>query len=135
MSTDATQKEPDAPRPQVKLPKIVDLQISLIQFQAPERRHFESYLAKYNKAIEFLVKTDGPFRSVALPPALYVGDAVVSESGAVNEKENLYRFLAFEPSELEEGAPITLGWLGQPAEQREETEFRYELPDYNQKEK
>jgi len=135
MSTDATQKEPDAPRQQVKLPKVVDLQISRVPFQPPEHRHFESYLAKYTEAIEFLVKTDEPFRSVAIPPALYVGDAAISESSAVDEKENVYRFLAFEPSELEEGAPISLGWLGQPAEERVETGFKYEPPDYSRKQK
>jgi hypothetical protein len=133
MATDTSRREPNVPKPDWKLPGILDVQIRQIPFEAPKRRYFESKLAKYNEAIEFMVKTDGAIPTRALSPVLYVGEVTVIEGQRV--EENVYRFLAFELDQLEEGTPISLGWPGQPPEQRQETEFRYELPGYEQKEK
>ncbi len=131
MTTDATSREPSSPRPQWKLPNILDVRIRRIPYQPSELRYFQSYLAKYQEAIEFLVKTDGPIPIGGLSPVLYVGDMEVTESEGV--EENAYRFLAFEFDQLKEGASISLGWPNQPKEQRLETKFRYKLPDYDQK--
>lgn len=97
----------EAPRPQWKLPNILEMRISLIPYQAPKLRHFESYLTRYTRAIEFLITTDGPFPVRALAPVLYVGEVPVVESEGVSD--NVYRFLAFEFDPLKENAPISIG--------------------------
>jgi hypothetical protein len=130
MTTDATNREPNVPHPQWKLPDILDIKITRIPYQAPKPRYFETYLAKYTEAIEFLVKTTGPLPIRALSPVLYVGDVPINEYEVVGE--NIFRFLAFEPDQLVEGAPISLGWPGQPPEKRIKTRIRYELNGDNQ---
>ena len=84
-------------------------------------------LARYDAAIEFTVTTDGPFPVRALGPALYVGQTAVIESEQVEGER--YRFLAFEPDALEEGAPIALGWSARSTDRRE-TRFRFERPPH-----
>jgi len=132
MTTDASKIEPEAPRPRWKLPKILDIRIARVPYQAPKFRHFKSVYAKYKEAIEFLVETDGSFPIRALSPVLFVGETPVVENEAVKEK--VYRFLAFEFDKLEQEAPISLGWPGQPVELRQQTKFRYKLPDGLKKE-
>lgn len=124
MGIDAAQIDRRGPRPDWKLPAVLDIRIARIPFKAREYRHFKSVYAKYDEAVEFLVRTDGPFPIRALSPVLYVGDEAIVE-GEPAEK-GAYRFLAFELDRLEPGAPITLGWPGQPAIARKETGFRYE---------
>jgi len=122
MTTDAPSREPG---PRWELPDILHVRIKRIRYRPPKRRYFESYLATYSEAVEFLVETNGPFPMRALSPVLYVGDVAVTENEGV--RGNVYRFLAFEFDQLEKGAPISLGWPGQPEEQRGESKFRYEL--------
>jgi hypothetical protein len=133
MTTDMSGKEERGVPLWWSLPEIVDIKIMRISYQGPKRRFFVSYLAKYTEAIEFLVKTTGPFPIRALSPVLYVGDVAVTENESVEEL--LYRFLAFEFDRLEEGALISLGWTDTPPYQRLKTVFRYKLPDDNQREK
>lgn len=125
MGIDAAQSDRRGPRPDWKLPAILDIRIARVPFKAREYRHFKSVYAEYDEAVEFLVRTDGPFPIRALSPVLYVGDEAIVEGEPV--EKGTYRFLAFELDRLEPGAPITLGWPGQPPEVRKETDFRYEL--------
>src|SRR4051794_21697731 len=104
MSVDNTSKEPSAPKPEWKLPAIEDIRIRSIAYQAPKLHFFQSQFAKYNKPVEFLVKTNKPIRIRALSPALYIGDNEIIE-GEIVEK-NLTRFLAFDIDNLQQGAPI-----------------------------
>src|ERR671921_428997 len=112
MSVDKTSKEPSAPKPEWKLPTIVDISIRSISYQAPKLRFFQSQFAKYNKAVEFLVKTNDPIPIRALSPALYVDDTEIIEGETV--EKNLTRFLAFDIDKLQQGAPILFGWQGDP---------------------
>jgi hypothetical protein len=130
MTTDMSGKEERGVPLWWSLPEIVDIKIMRISYQGPKRRFFVSYLAKYTEAIEFLVKTTGPLPIRALSPVLYVGDVPINEYEVVGE--NIFRFLAFEPDQLVEGAPISLGWPGQPPEKRIKTRIRYELNGDNQ---
>lgn len=132
MTADAANLENRTPRPQWKLPKILKIRIARVPYEAPQYRHFESVYARYNEAIEFMVQVDEPFPVRALSPVLFVGDTPVTEGEMVDQ--NVYRFLAFELKKLEQGAPISLGWPGQPAKVRQQTQFRYELADSPQQE-
>jgi len=127
--SDPGSREPKTRRPAFGLPEILDIEIRRVPFAAPKRRNFESALARYKEAIEFTVRTDRPIPTRALGPVLYVGDTPVTECAPV--ETNTYRFLAFEPKALKRGAPITLGWSGERAEERRLTKFRYERADGN----
>jgi hypothetical protein len=124
MSIDSSQPMPEGPRPEWNLPEILNIEIRRIPFEPPTLRNFESSLADYSEAVEFLVRTSGPIPARALGPALFVGDVQVIESEQV--EANQYRFVAFDLDRLEPGAPISLGWINAPEHQRRETEFRYE---------
>jgi hypothetical protein len=126
MSTDKSIREPATPRPDWKLPEVIDLQIKLIPYRAPRLRHFKSRFAKYNKAIEFLVKTDGSIPARALSPALFVDDVRIIEGETVDR--NTTRFLSFELDQLQEGAAISFGWEDDPKELRQRTKFLFHQP-------
>ena len=113
--------------PDWELPEIRKLEIRRVPFMARELKNFTSRLANHREAIEFLVQTDGPIPARGSGPALYVGDTAVTEGGLV--EDNQYQFLAFEPDQLTPGAPISLGWTGDPPEDRKETRYRYSLDE------
>ena len=125
MSPDVSKPIRGGNRPNWDLPEIQDIQIRRVPFRPPERRNFESSLAKYKEAVEFLVSTDGSVPARALGPVLFVGDVKVIESQEVDK--NLYRFLVFDFDHLRSGAPISWSWLSEPKEERRVTRFRYEL--------
>jgi hypothetical protein len=125
MTSDSGSREEDAPRPDFRLPEVLELRSKRIRYEPPKMRNFESSLARHEEAVEFIITTDEPLPIRALGPVLYVGDAVVGESSPLRER-NSYRFLAFELSKLKPGAPVSLGWSGQPRGERRRTRFSYE---------
>ena len=126
MSTDKSIKEPAAPRPDWRLPEVIDIKTRLIPYQAPKLRHFKSRFAKYNEAIEFLVRIDESIPARALSPALFVDDVKIVQGESVDG--NTKRFLSFEFNQLQEGAPISLGWEDDPKELRKRTKFLFHRP-------
>jgi hypothetical protein len=127
MSTDKSTKEPAAPRPDWRLPEVIDVKIRRIPYRAPRLRHFKSRFAKYNEAVEFLVKTDGSIPARAMSPALYVDDVQIIE-GEIVDRDTI-RFLSFELDQFQEGTSISLGWQGDPKEWRKRTKFRFHQPN------
>jgi hypothetical protein len=125
MTIDSSKPVAHGPRPEWTLPEVVAIEMRRIEFQARQPRNFESALARYKKAIEFIVQTDGPIPARALGPALFIAGVQVSESEPLSD--NTYRFLAFEMDRLEAGAPISWGWMGDPEDRRRETGYRFDL--------
>jgi hypothetical protein len=125
MSIDSSQPITQGPRPDWRLPNIVSIEARRIPYQPRRLRNFESVLSQYDQAVEFIVKTDGPIPARALGPALFVGEVQVAESEQL--AENVYRFLGFELERLAVGAPVAWGWIGDPKERRQETEYRLDL--------
>jgi hypothetical protein len=123
MSTDPGELEPRAPGPDLALPEVKTLRTQRTRFE-PRRRNFKSALPAVDGAVEFLVETVSPIPARALGPVLYVGETPVTEVTA--DDETHYRFVALRPSELERGAPISLGWSGRPPEERLRTPYRFE---------
>src|SRR5262245_3560848 len=125
MSSDAG--SPLRPRPPfpIDLPRIRELRMRRIPFESPKLEHFESSLARYREAVEFIVETNGPVPVRAYGPALFVGDVEVNQSERVGE--TTWRFLALEPGRLENGAAISWGWMKEPAALRQVTPYRYEV--------
>jgi hypothetical protein len=126
MSTDSQSQETLRPIPDGwQLPRITGIEIRRTRYEPAKYRFIQSAYSAYREAVELLVSYEGEFPvSRALSPILYVGEVPVGESKLL--EGNQARFLAFQPEQLEEGAPIFVGWPGQP-ELRKETGFRYQL--------
>jgi hypothetical protein len=124
MTTDSGSRERDAEKPDFSLPDVLDLRTRRITFEPPQHRNFVSALTE-GEAVEFVITTDKPIPIRALGPVLYVGETPVGESAPLRKK-NAYRFVALEPEALRSGAPVSLGWTGQPRRERRKTKFSYE---------
>lgn len=125
MSSDPGQREPRGRRPDLRLPALVGIDIRRVRFERPTRRNFTSDLSPRD-TVELLVETDGPIPVRALSPVLYVGRTPVTEVSA--DDDTHYRFVALRPDELEDGAPVSLSWSGQPPADTQDTAFRFERP-------
>lgn len=123
MSTDSGSRQPDAPKPDFELPELVAVRIRRRQFEPPRLRNFKSTFADQHEVIEFVITTDRPIPIRALGPVLFVGKTALTETTPL-KRQNAYRFLAFEPDSLKPGAPISLGWSGEPRRERK-SQFTY----------
>ena len=124
--SDAGQREPrrsDTPR----LPNIVTLTVTRVPFEPPQLRNFESSLSRYDRAIEFRIRTDQPMPSTNLPLLLYVGDTTLTEMRPIGDLE--YVYYAFDDARLAPGAPITLAFPNTPREARGRAAYRYQGPE------
>lgn len=123
MTSDPGELEPPAPRARHELPDVLAVEARLIRYEPPQHHNFRSALPEGGEAVEFLVETDAPIPARALGPTLHVGDAILLEVTALDATH--YRFTGFDPARLERGAPIALGWSGDPEPERS-TRFRFE---------
>ena len=117
MTSDSGEREERAPRPRYELPTVTGVEVRRITWEAPRRRNFASALPESAEAVEFLVETEEPIPARALSPVLYVGDTPIVEVSA--DDATHYRFVGLRPETYEAGAPLSLGWSGQPAERRQ----------------
>ena len=129
MPNDSSSPLPAGPRPDWRLPSVVDIKIRRVRFEPHKHKHFKSALARFKKAVEFRVTTSGPVPARALGPALFVGDTEVAESELVGNDATTLRFLSFFPKTLRAGAPISWGWMGSGRKERQTTSFRYDLKE------
>jgi hypothetical protein len=108
-----------------KLPRIEKVTIQRVRYQPPRKHVIGGRVVEFAEGVEILVQTDGEIPVRALSPALNVGDAEVVE----NERaaEGAYRFFVLDEEALDEGAPISLGWVGVP-KKRGKAKFRYRAP-------
>jgi hypothetical protein len=130
MTSDPGQREPRGRRPDIDLPRVVSVSSRLRRLDPPARRNFDSELPRLEQTVEFLVETEGPIPARALGPVLYVGDTPVTEVQV--DDDTHYRFTALQPTGLQDGAPMTLGWSGQPASgpgDRQDTGLRFVAPE------
>lgn len=102
-------RQPQPPKRDIwSLPRILDVQAVRRRYRKPRVSYRRLERVEHPEAVEILVKTDGPFPTRALAPVLYIGDEPVEHWEM--EGKNAYRFFAFEPSRVRDGAPIALGW-------------------------
>ncbi|MGH2531389.1 MAG: hypothetical protein ACRDJW_03680 [Thermomicrobiales bacterium] len=126
MSTDAESREAPAPRPDLwVLPEIIRVEIERRQFAEPRAYYAGRRRIEVKEAVEIRVRTSDEIKARAITPSLFVGDVALPEFETIGP--NQYRFFAYEPGSLRDGAPIALGWPGEP-EPRKESRFRYEAP-------
>jgi len=129
MAKDSSNPLPAEPRPDWRLPSIIDIRIRRVRFRPQKLKHFKSSLTRFKKAVEFKVKTSGPMPLRALSPALFVGETQVIESEPVDSDGTSLRFLSFSPETLPPGAPISWGWIGSARKDRQTTKFKYGLKE------
>jgi hypothetical protein len=126
MTSDPGRREPRGRRPDLSLPRVRSVSARATSFTPPARRNFESRLPALDSTVEFAVETEAPLPVRALGPVLYVGDTPVSH--VIVDDETHYRFVALQPQELREGAPITLAWTGDPPDRRVDTGITFTGP-------
>jgi len=107
------------------LPEIESLSIERVGYRDPRRHVGSGKVTELSQGIEITVRTTGEIAIRALSPALHVGKAEVAENEQLNATS--YRFFVLDEEALEDGAPITLGWVGHPPTERR-SKFRYERP-------
>jgi hypothetical protein len=123
--SDAQQPEPSRPEPDISfLPDVLAVEAALRTYRKPRYRARGSEIVEVKAAVEITVTTAAPFPERALGPMLLIGAAQVTESERVGP--NRYRFYAYDFERLKDGAPIRVGWFGQPRPRRQ-TGFRFML--------
>ena len=107
-----------------QLPNVLAVQATLVQYKQPIVYYVGQQRKEARQAVEFNVRTADQLPIRALSPALFIGEVPVIEFAIVGP--NQYRFFAFEFQNLQQGAPISLGWPQFPA-QMIPTGFQYQL--------
>ena len=126
MNSDAESLVPPPEQPDIwRLPEVIDVEIRRASYRPPRRHMVSGRVIEMSEGIEILVRTDAEIPIRALSTALFVGGIQIAENQ--QEDPRLLRFfVAGEP--LDDGAPITLGWVDQPPP-RAEARFFYQPPD------
>ncbi|MBK8258898.1 MAG: hypothetical protein IPK82_40345 [Polyangiaceae bacterium] len=116
------------------LPNVVDVQMRVATYSTPKIFFVGSERREVTSAVEITVRTSSPIPARALSPVIYVGDSPVIEMEVTGRNE--YKFYALEPTRLQQGAAIALGWSGRAADRRPgaanlaervATRFRYQI--------
>lgn len=126
MTTDSQNKEKRLRIPDWwELPKIKDIRIRRVRYEANNYKYIKSDYADHEEAIELMVEYEGDFQvSRAVGPILYIGDVPVGEVELLDKKRA--RFLAFRTKQLKKGAPISIGWPGEE-KRRKKTGFQFKM--------
>jgi hypothetical protein len=126
MTTDSQNKEKRLRIPDWwELPKIKDIRIRRVRYQAKKYKYIKSDYTDHDEAIELMVEYEGDFQvSRAVGPILYIGDIPVGEVEFVDKKHA--RFLAFRPKQFQKDAPISIGWPGE-LKRRKKTGFQFKM--------
>lgn len=107
------------------LPAINSVRIERVRYKVPRKHAVGGELVEHEEAIEIAVETDGDIPVRALSPALNVGSAQVVENEPLGKTS--LRFFVTDAQSLRAGAPISLGWVGQPAP-KGKAKFHYRIP-------
>jgi hypothetical protein len=127
MESDQSAPLPPAPAPDWELPEIVDVKIRQASFRPHKPHNFDSPLEAVKNAVEIVVTLESPMPIRALGPVLYVGNAQLTESEAVDKDGKQLRFWGLDREMLADGAPISMGWMGDRRQKRK-TKFAFREP-------
>jgi hypothetical protein len=106
-----------------ELPRVLEVRAEQVRYPEPRVYYVGQERREAREAVELLVRTAMELPARALSPALYVGETPVVEYETAGDR--LYRFFAYEPEQLQPGAPISLGWPRRPR-RRMATGFSYQ---------
>lgn len=108
-----------------RLPRIVGVAFVYAQYVPPRVEYIGDQRIERHDAVEIFVQTEAKLPIRAVTPVLFVGSVMVSSVEA--HSETLYRFVAYDYSQLQGGAVIALGWPQIP-DAREPSQFSYQQP-------
>ncbi len=126
--SDSTNAKNPRPAMRQNLPVILDLVIERREYEPPKHKFLKSVLSDEKEVIVFRVQIAGQMsNTTGMSPMLYVGDVMLKEFEQV--EKGVYDFFAFsrDIEAIEEGAPITFGWMGKTPDSRK-SEFRFKRP-------
>lgn len=124
MSADSSDLSRGTPTPRLERPRIISSTALRTSYSKPVIRFIRGVEVKFASAIEIIVATDRPIPATAITPVLFVGDIEIADFETT--EDGSYRFFAFEPEALQDGAPISLGWPGERAK-AQRGGHRYEI--------
>ena len=105
------------------LPRVLDVEFRPVKYAEPRPYYVGRERRQTSEALEIMVRTAAPLPIRALSPVIYLGDVPVEDYEVAGP--NLYRYLMFDAPALLAGAPVSLGWPGQPAASRIALAARY----------
>jgi hypothetical protein len=108
-----------------QLPDIVNVEAKRVRYDPPKQFWVNRQVLEVRDGLELLVQLTDALPSRALSPALYVGDIAVSDYEIAGP--NLYRFFVIDPSALQPGARIALGWPQLPEAKLAFSNFRFQV--------
>src|SRR5437660_1260539 len=94
------------------LPQILGVEAVRLRYDRPRVYYADRQRRETRDAVEITVSTSHEFPIADVTPVLFVAETPIIEYVGISP--NLYRFFAFEFQNLQEGAPISLGWLHSP---------------------
>ena len=126
MDGDSTTQEMRAPSEDLRrLPEIESVRVVRVRYRKPVQYADGRSRKEASEAVEFQVTTSADFPIRALAPALFIGDAVVTESRRVGERK--YVFVAYGKRDFKDAAPIAVGWFGSGSPERKLTKFAFRV--------
>jgi hypothetical protein len=105
------------------LPRVLSVAFRTVRYETPRPYWVGRERRQTSQALEILVQTESPLPARALSPVIYVGEVAVKDYKVAGR--NLYKYVAFDPTTLAAGAPLTFGWPDLPASRRVALPFRY----------
>ena len=106
-----------------RLPEILSVQAARVSYREPRIYFVGQEQRTASEAVEIVVQTSGRLPVVAIPAALFIGDIPITAHRP--DGRHQYRFFAYEPQRLREGAAIALGWYDNPGS-KVPSRFRYQ---------
>lgn len=106
------------------LPQILGVEAVRVGYDRPRVYYADRQRREAREAVEITVRTSHEFPIADVMPVLFVAETPIIEYVGISP--NLYRFFAFEFQKLQEGAPISLGWLHSP-ERKVRSKFVYQV--------
>lgn|SRR5450432_997369 len=128
MQNDSGSRLPGIPHRDLwKLPKIIRIKIERVRYPKPRKHVVGGRVLEVREGVEILVETAEEIPVRALSAALHVGGVEIAENEQLAPGK--YRFFVLDESDLKEGAPISLGWVGAAvASKPARAKFRYKSP-------
>lgn len=105
------------------LPRVLSVAFRTVRYETPRPYWVGRERKQTSQALEILVHTESPLPVRALSPVIYIGEVAVMDYKVAGR--NLYKYVAFDPTVLVAGAPLTFGWPDLPVSRRMALPFRY----------
>jgi hypothetical protein len=110
-----------------QLPGIVNVEAKRVRYDPPKQFWVNRQVLEVRDGLELLVQLTHGLPSRAMSPALYIGDTPIADYEIAGP--NLYRFFVIDPTALQPGAPIALGWPQLPESKLALSNFRFQVRD------